>query len=194
MSASVSYTCSRCDFSCNEGVAIHEYIGTPEKEPLLRTIFCKECDAITMGVFPYSEPHTNPTMEESIEYINFLKSSFFYRFSTKKKKEVVELEKTIQVEQATMEARISYFKEHSFQGKCLSCGSHRISRLKPFSNYLNHYFSISGEPPESTGVTHSCGGEILVAIGAHFKFGSNYTPPIIIYNEHGKIIQNTSVC
>jgi len=186
----IFYSCTRCDFSCGGSNAIYEYQGVPKREPWARIVWCKECDAITNGVFSYLDFHTNPNMEESIDYINFLKSSFFYRFSAKKKKEVAKLEEIIKTEKTAMEARISYFKENSFQGKCLSCGSLQITRLKPFSNYLNHYFSISGEPPEPTGVTHSCGGEILVATGAHFYCGSNYKPLIITYNEHGKVIKD----
>jgi len=119
-----------------------------------------------------------------------LQSSFFYRFSKNKKKEVAELEKVIETEQNAMKARIKYFKKSDFQSKCLSCGSHQIHPLKPFSNYSKHYFSLSEEPPEETGVTHSCGGIIQVALSASFNFDSNYSPKIIVFDEHGKIIQS----
>ena len=166
-------------------MASYKYIDNPEKEPQIRNAWCYECETITKVAFPYLNTHTTEIQDDATYDIKLLKNSIFYRFSTQKKKEVCELQKIINEEEEIMQVRVNYFKNSSFKSHCISCGSYKIEKLKPFTTYMKHYFSVSmtDEQPESTGITHTCGGEIEASIQARYNFGSNYTPIVIEYNE-----------
>ena len=174
-------------------MASYEYVGKAEREPQIRSIWCHQCEDIRQGVLPYLKMHTTLKREDAISSIKFLKHSTFYRFSTQKKKQVHDQQQIIIEEEKVMQARVDYFKSSRFEPKCLSCGSHNIQKLKPFTSYMDHYFanSMSDISPERMGIIHSCGGEIEANIQARYIFGKSYTPPVIEFNEDGAIINNT---
>lgn len=191
----IFYTCSQCDFTGSESLTLHSYVGEVEKEPQMRSVWCYECKTIRRGVLPYLKIHTTQKREEAIDSISYLKLRVFYNFSKQKKKEIREQQNIIIEEENIMQTRVNYFKNLPFKSKCISCGSHKIKMLKPFTTYMDHYFSISMSdvPPEPTGITHTCGGEILASIQARFNFGRNYTQPTIEYNEQGNIIPKNTL-
>ena len=174
-------------------MASYEYVGKAEKEPQIRSIWCNQCETTMQGIFPYSKIHTTLKQDDAIYNIKLLKNSIFYRFSTQKKKQVHEQQKIIMEEEKATQARVDYFKSSHFKPKCLSCGSHNIKRLKPFTSYMDHYFSISMSDisPELMGITHFCGGEIEASIEARYNYGKSYIPPVIKFNENGVIMNNT---
>jgi len=132
--------------------------------------------------------YTTIKREEAIDEIKHLKSALFYRFSKEKKKQVNDQQKVIAEEEKAMQTKVNYFNSSTFKPICLSCASHQIRKLKPFTTYMDHYFSIADVPPEPMGIEHSCGGEIQASIEARFNLNPNYKPRVIKFNEQGRVI------
>ncbi|WP_413693939.1 hypothetical protein [Psychromonas sp. KJ10-2] len=132
--------------------------------------------------------HTTEAREEALDDIERLKKASFYRFSKQKKQQVKNLQEVVIREEQTMQTKIDYFKQSKFKPRCLSCASHQIRKLKPFTTYMDHYFSLHELPAEPMGIIHSCGGEIEASLQARFNLNSNYRARVIEFDEQGLVI------
>jgi len=167
-------TCSNCDFKGGYNYGTHfKFEGLPDHKPLLRRVWCRDCDKITNACFPFREEDAKTMISDLNDQIERNKSGFLASLSRSKKSAIQEANFEIEA----INRRVNYFNSITYNNRCLDCGG---KQLFPFDLSGRGY-----NEPEPMKIEHLCGGQLMISTAGRINFAVR---PKVIYDENGIIV------
>ncbi|MBF0377341.1 MAG: hypothetical protein HQK72_07635 [Desulfamplus sp.] len=176
-------SCSNCNYnSTYQFDTLYEYVGGREElcTPKSSQGWCYDCEKVVVIYRPFDKEDLNKEIDSIDEQIKWKSEGIFadicLKFSSKKKKEIDELNKKKTESYEALSKCVAFFEGKKFRQKCLTCGSYNVKIVNlPDSN--NVYTKLN--------IKHECGGDLLIKEFARVSFTNM---PKVIYDISGKIV------